>query len=164
MKKICAPIALLAVGIQLTACGTPAEKEPAREKKTYDELKKAEWFLGRWENNSEEGNLSEIWTRESDSSFIAETYFEIGSDTVFREKVRLEEVDGKLVYRASVSDQNAGKQVSFGITHSSANKLVFENPKHDYPKKITYTMRNDSLVAVISGGSKQEVFAMGRVK
>jgi hypothetical protein len=30
--------------------------------------------------------------------------------------------------------------------------LVFENPKHDYPKKITYTKINDdSLVAEISG-------------
>lgn len=164
MKKSFAPVVLLAAGI-LAACGSQTGTEnTAPEQKTYNELKKAEWFLGRWENNSEEGILSETWRRESDSTFIAETYFVIGADTVFREHVRVAEEDGKLVYHASVSDQNSGKPVSFTMTRSSGKEIVFENPKHDYPKKIKYTLRNDSLVAVISGNGKQEVFAMGKAR
>jgi hypothetical protein len=47
--------------------------------------------------------------------------------------------------------------------------LVFENPKHDYPKKITYTqITEDSLEAEISGilegKASSEKFSMKKIK
>jgi hypothetical protein len=68
-----------------------------------------------------------------------------------------------------VKDQNAGLPVAFTLTQASENRLVFENPAHDFPQKITYTrITGDSLLAEISGTinseEKSQQFPMTRVK
>lgn len=137
--------------------------------KKYAELEKANWLIGRWENNSKEGNLSEIWIAENDSTFDGKSYFVIGKDTVFAESVKLFQKDKELTYEVSVKNQNDEKPVAFAMTSSSDTQLVFENPKHDFPNKITYNkFPNDSLVAEISGvkdgKAKSEQFAMKKVQ
>ena len=125
---------------------------PEAPAKAYTQLEKAEWLIGSWGNASPEGNLTENWDKTNDSVYAGHTYFVIGKDTVFTESIRLEEANGKLAYVTAVSDQNDGKAIRFEMTSASDNQLVFENPKHDFPQKITYNkITNDSLVAEISG-------------
>ena len=120
--------------------------------KEYNQLKKASWFLGNWENNSKEALFKENWSQKNDSSYFAESFVIVEKDTVFYEKVDLVETNDSLVYIVSVKDQNKEKPVSFYMTKSSEKELVFENPKHDFPTKIVYTkITNDSLVAAIYG-------------
>jgi hypothetical protein len=74
-----------------------------------------------------------------------------------------------LSYSATVKGQNSDKPVTFKLTNSTEKQLVFENPKHDYPKKIIYTQINeDSLVAEISGilegKATSEKFSMKKTK
>ena len=58
----------------------------------------------------------------------------------------------ELTYSAAVKGQNNDKPVAFKLTTQTEKQLVFENPKHDYPQKISYTqITSDSLVAKISG-------------
>ncbi|MEZ0005092.1 hypothetical protein ABH942_000435 [Flavobacterium sp. 28YEA47A] len=171
MKKTIYALAVLAA-IGVTSCKEahdsklpPVEAAP----KTYAEIKKADWFLGRWENNSKEGNLSEIWTKVNDSTSHGETYFVIGKDTVFSESVKLGQKENQLVYEVSVKGQNDEKPVEFALTSSSDKQLIFENPKYDYPTKITYNqITKDSIVAEISGMKdgkpKSEQFAMKKVQ
>lgn len=147
---------------------TVIEKTEQPEKQ-FTALEKANWFLGRWENNSAEGNLSEIWTKENDSTFSGESYFVIKNDTVFAEKVSLEERNGKLSYVVTVPNQNDAKPVAFELTKNSTQKLIFENPKHDFPNKIIYNqVGSDSLVAEIrgmkDGKEKKEFFKMKKAK
>ena len=64
----------------------------------------------------------------------------------------IEERNGEVYYVPTVKTQNAGKAVEFKMTYSTDKEWVFENPQHDFPQKITYTMiTGDSLVAEISG-------------
>lgn len=146
----------------------PEVSEHEVTEKNAKQLVELEWMIGRWENHSGEGILSEMWERENDSVFSGVSFYVIGSDTVFQEKIRLESTEGEVYYKPQVDGQNEGKQVVFTQTFNDKMKWVFENPKHDFPQKITYTHRNDSLIAVISGirngkpGS--EVFAMKRMK
>ena len=42
--------------------------------------------------------------------------------------------------------------VTFKLISSDSNKLIFENPTHDFPQLITYRIvPPDSLIAEISG-------------
>jgi hypothetical protein len=117
-----------------------------------DKIKKNNWLLGKWESKVDEGNLSENWKRLNDSTFQAESFFIKDKDTLHFEKVTLQQNGENLIYSATVKGQNDDKPVSFNMTSETDKKLVFENPKHDYPQKITYTLINkDSLVAEISG-------------
>lgn len=144
---------------------TQTETAPAA--KTYPYLEKAAWLIGSWGNTTPEGILTERWNRENDSVYHGESYFVIGKDTVFSESIQLEESNGKLVYNVTVPGQNNGQATPFELTSSSDTQWVFENPKHDFPSKITYNkITNDSLVAEISGMQKgkpaTETFAMKR--
>ena len=135
----------------------------------FSELEKANWLIGEWQNNSPEGNATEVWKKENDSTFVGKSYFVIGKDTVSSETISLEQNGNQLYYIPTVQDQNAGQPVKFTLASSTSNQLIFENPKHDFPQKISYTqITNDSLLAEISGmmNGKQnsQKFPMTRVK
>jgi len=149
----------------------PDAKLPPLENtsKKYDAIENANWLIGRWENNSKEGNLSEFWTKTNDSTFHGESYFVIEKDTVFGEKVELMQRGKDFIFEARVAKQNDEKPVPFKLTSSSETEMVWENPAHDFPNKIVYQkVGKDSLVATIFGNKdgkpKSEVFNMKKVK
>ena len=115
----------------------------------------AKWLIGSWKNQSAKTVDIETWKKLNDSTFIGRSYSLTGADTVSSEHIRLEQHKGKLYYIPTVKNQNGGKAVTFTLTSSNNKHLVFENPEHDFPQKITYTLiTNDSLVAEISGTKK----------
>ena len=62
------------------------------------------------------------------------------------------ESDGKVTYTPTVQGQNDNMPVTFTMTSKTDDAMTFENPEHDYPKKIVYRkVSADSLVAEISG-------------
>lgn len=129
----------------------------------------AKWLIGSWKNQSAKTVDIETWKKLNDSTFIGRSYSLTGADTVSSEHIRMEQHKGKLYYIPTVKNQNGGKAVTFMLTSSNNKHVVFENPEHDFPQKITYTqITNDSLVAEISGTKKgwQKAiqFPMKRVK
>ncbi|NRA13718.1 MAG: hypothetical protein HRT57_17390 [Crocinitomicaceae bacterium] len=119
---------------------------------SYSELKKSDWLIGKWQYNSSEGNATEIWEKKNDSLYVGESYFIIGQDTVQSEQINLEQHGSALLYIPTVKDQNNGKPVKFTLTLATSKLLVFENPAHDFPQKISYTkIASDSLVVEVSG-------------
>jgi len=115
----------------------------------------AKWLIGSWKNQSAKTVDIETWKKLNDSTFIGRSYSLTGADTVSSEHIQLEQHKGKLYYIPMVKNQNGGKAVTFTLTSSNNKHLVFENPEHDFPQKITYTqITNDSLVAEISGTRK----------
>lgn len=139
---------LITVGIVLllASCQTKSEKN-------FDKLEQMNWLIGQWENKTPEGRLTETWTKDNDSTFSGQAYFIVKEkDTVHSESIVLTQVDEDLIYRPTVKGQNNEKPVDFKLTTDVANSFAFENPKHDYPQKITYKKVNEkALVATISG-------------
>jgi hypothetical protein len=132
-----------------------------------DKIKTANWLLGKWETKTADGNLSENWIQLNDSTFQGESFFVKGKDTLHSESIVLQQKGEYLFYNAKVKGQNDDKPVPFKLTLGNDKQLIFENPKHDYPQKITYDLINkDSLTASISGiqleKSSSEKFGMKR--
>lgn len=158
--------------ISVTSCKEAHDsKLPEKEivSKKYEAVENANWLIGRWENNSKEGNLSEFWTKTNDSTFHGESYFVIEKDTVFGEKIVLMQNGKDFIYEVSVAKQNDEKPVPFKLKKSSETEIVWENPTHDFPNKIVYQkVGKDSLVAEIFGTKdgkvKSEVFKMKKVQ
>lgn len=126
--------------------------QPSADKK-FEQLEKMNWLVGQWENKMSEGILTETWTKKNDSTFSGTTYFIINkNDTVHSETIILTQLKDELIYSPTVKGQNNDKSVDFILTSNVENSFVFENPKHDYPKKIVYKkVDENSLVATISG-------------
>ncbi|EIA09010.1 DUF6265 family protein [Flavobacterium frigoris] len=134
-----------------------------------EKIKTAHWLLGTWENKSAEGNLKEIWNKVNDSTYEGQSYFIKGKDTIHFEKIQLQQIGEELTYAPTVRGQNNDKPVAFPLTNSNEKELIFENPKHDYPQKISYkNISKDSLVAEISGiqsgKPSSEKYIMKKVK
>ncbi|KIC02780.1 hypothetical protein OA88_06540 [Flavobacterium sp. JRM] len=117
-----------------------------------DKIKTADWLIGKWENVSPQGTLTETWSKVNDSTFQGSSYFIKGKDTIHFESIKLQQKGEDLTYNATVKGQNNDQAVAFELTTSTEKELVFENPKHDYPQKISYTKdANNTLTAEISG-------------
>lgn len=138
-------ITLLALVLAVVSC----QKKESAEK---DKIKIADWLIGNWENKSDEGVLTENWEKLNDSTFNASSYYIKGKDTLHFETIVLAQKGEILTYFATVKGQNEDKAVAFASISESDKQLVFENAKHDYPQKITYTKgANNTLTAEISG-------------
>jgi hypothetical protein len=166
-------ILVLAAFISIISCKENKEETTtavAKHKtKAYTQLKKAGWLLGKWGNNANGVAMTENWVQVNDSVFSGESYVVVNKDTVFAETVKLDEASGKMAYTVSVPGQNKELPVRFEMTSIDDKQMVFENPAHDYPNRITYSkITNDSLVAEISGVQKgkpaSQQFAMSRLK
>lgn len=155
MKRTIPLLSTVALTAAFISCQKKENTETITQEpisKTFAQIEKASWLIGEWGNTSKEGILTETWTKENDSTFLGKTYFITGKDTAFTESIQLMQKEDQLLYIPTVSDQNEGKPVSFILTTSSENQLVFENKEHDFPQKITYNkITNDSIVAEIYG-------------
>ncbi|MEC4049062.1 DUF6265 family protein [Flavobacterium sp. SUN046] len=140
------------------------------EIKEFEELKKANWILGNWEKTDSLGTLKEQWKLQNDSSFIGNSnYIQNEKDTLHFEAMELTEINENLIYEATVKGENNDESVPFKMTKSTDSVLVFENPKHDYPQKITYKLINaNNIVATIAGKingkSSTESYPMTKTK
>ena len=134
-----------------------------------NKLNTANWLLGTWENKTPRGSVFETWNQEDNHCFVGKSYMIKEKDTLVFENIKLIEQEKTLYYIPVVKNQNDGLPVKFKASFISNEKLIFENPEHDFPQMITYTKINsDSLVAqisgVIKGKERKQTFPMKRIK
>ena len=147
-KKIIFLLALIA----FVSCKKTDADSDESDKNEKDKIKTAHWLLGQWENKSEYGTLTEMWKKANDSTYNGQSFFLKGKDTIHTETVLLQQVEDQLSYTTTIKGENDDQPVPFIHTDRDETQLVFENLKHDYPQKISYTqISKDSLVAEISG-------------
>lgn len=135
--------------------------------KHHEPIEQAKWLLGQWQNITPRGIMVENWHQVNDSTYAGKSYFLAGKDTLQAESISLQQRNGKLYYVPTVKNQNNGQPVKF-TQLLNQTFLVFENPEHDFPQKISYVqVKPDSLLAEISGMSKgmfrKQGFPMKRV-
>ena len=117
-----------------------------------DKIKLANWLIGKWERNSSEGNLIEIWKSKNDSTYNGESYFIKGKDSLHFEHIQLKQTGDNLVYVSNIRDQNNDQPITFKQNKEIKKQLVFENPTNDYPQKIEYSkISKDRIQIQISG-------------
>ena len=88
-----------------------------------------------------------------------------GGKTVEFEYLRIEQRVDAIYYVAHPKARCPG--TDFKLTKLAAREAVFENPQHDFPKRVTYRKNPDgSLTASIDGGegTKSQSFAFVPIK
>lgn len=153
----------------LFSCNSGVKNADDVKTGSYPLLEKASWLVGEWEINLDRGTAIEIWEKANDSVYAGRSFFISGKDTIPGETVNLEQTGDGLFYIPTVKDQNKGEAVRFTLTSSRDRELIFENPAHDFPQKISYAqISKDSLLAEVSGMIKgkleSEKYQMKRVK
>ena len=67
------------------------------------------------------------------------------------EFLRIVEREGGLVY---IAQPGGAAPTEFVLTEVGAQRAVFENPRHDYPKRIVYELSTDGALSATIGFAK----------
>lgn len=113
------------------------------------------WLTGTWVTEDGDTVTTETWR---DDLTATNTTTKDGN-VVHTETIRIERRDGETFYVASPSGQAT---TAFRLTTATSTSVTFENPDHDYPKRIRYERRGDSLVATISGDGRSSAWRFSR--
>ena len=140
--------------IWVAAClftvGAAWAQDPAAPVPTISDLA---WIAGCWEGGGGDTVLQEQWMNPNGKTMLGMSRTVRNDTTKVYEFLRIhQEVDG-IYYTSNPSGQ---AEASFKLVKFESQKVVFENPDHDFPQKITYELdKNGNLTATISGQYKE---------
>jgi hypothetical protein len=119
------------------------------------------WMEGTWVGEADGNSVEERWTPPAGGAMLAVSRTLKNGRLAGFEFLRIVERDGGLVYVA----QPGGKPpTDFTLTALTESSATFENPDHDFPKRIRYTKRPDGALEarVGDGGVKDETYLFRR--
>jgi hypothetical protein len=118
------------------------------------------WLVGAWvgtRGTSGTTSIEERWGPAKGGAMLAV------SRTVSRERMsafeflRIVERDGGLVY---IAQPNGGAPTEFVLSELGAGRAVFDNPRHDYPKRIVYELTAEggltATIGFMKGGAPRK--------
>jgi Domain of unknown function (DUF6265) len=118
------------------------------------------WMSGDWQTDPTDRAVSEEhWTRPAGGSMIGMSRTLVGDRTASFEFLRIEARGDAIYYVASPKGRCPA--TDFKLTRLSGSEAVFENPEHDFPKRIIYRRNSEGgLSASVDGGegTKSEKF------
>ena len=124
------------------------------------------WISGNWQTASGgRRQIEEHWTQAAGGSMMGMSRTVAGDKTVEFEYLRIEQRADGVYYVAHPKARCPG--TDFKLTRASATEAVFENPQHDFPKRIIYRKTgDDGLTATVDAGegSKAMSFVYQRIK
>jgi hypothetical protein len=112
------------------------------------------WLAGSWGHAAGESRAEENWTAPAGGTMLATARQVKGNKTVTFEFLRIEErKGGELVYVALPQGRDT---TDFTLTRQGESDVVFENPAHDSPKRISYRVEKDELVTRVDNGPEDK--------
>jgi hypothetical protein len=105
------------------------------------------WMAGRWTATIEGVQMEEIWLAPSGGLLLG-MHRDVSAKRTSFEFLRIAETKDGIAYLA----QPGGKApTAFALAESSAHRVVFANPQHDFPKRILYWLDAGNLCARVEG-------------
>ena len=128
------------------------------------DLSELDWIIGKWKVG--EGRNFETWTKINDQYYFGRNFRIYGKgDTAVQETIDLVLKDDEILYIPTVKSPKGDREVPFKMVSDSDKYFIFENPKHDFPKKISYTKFDKNTVrARIEGGTRKVDYQFIRQK
>ena len=113
------------------------------------------WLAGSWSGTAGASTIEEHWTPPAGGSMLAVART-IREDRLRAfEYLRIVQKETTVVYLAMPNGRSPATE--FTLTSISPQAATFENPSHDFPKKIRYALRQDGVLeATISGSADQK--------
>lgn len=111
-------------------------------------IKDVAWIAGCWDFTRSGRHVAESWTSAEGGTMMGVSRTVNNGKTSEWEFLIIREGAKGLEYVAKPSRQ---PETTFTSTSVSPTQVVFENPAHDFPKKIIYKRDGDSLTASIEG-------------
>ena len=129
--------------------------EPPADAAAAHTIEDLAFIAGSWETAGGKTTMDETWSHPSGGAMLGTGRVVSGGKMKFFEFLRIETRAGRLVY---VAQPGGGPGTVFQLTKLEKGHAVFENEKHDFPKKITYRLDDEGgLTTRIEGdGTERE--------
>lgn len=120
----------------------------------------ARWMLGDWVTGDEDSVFHESWIELGPQTFEGSSSERSLADgkILGSESLRLVEMAGGVYYIAKVAHNQL--PVAFALTECDGERLVFENPAHDSPRRLEYRHATDGRMAVTVSDDKFQGFTL----
>jgi hypothetical protein len=112
------------------------------------------WLAGAWVGTrGEEGatSIEERWSPPLGGAMLAVSRTVTRGKMGAFEYLRIVERDGGLVY---IAQPGGAAPTEFVLTGLTARRAVFDNPRHDYPKRIVYELSAEGALTATIGFTK----------
>lgn len=106
------------------------------------------WLAGCWTITSPSRSVTEFWLPPAGGTMMGLSRTVANDKTIEYEFLVLRTGTKGLEYVATPSRQ---AQTVFTATKVGRDEVVFENPAHDFPTRITYRQTDGGIVATIDG-------------
>ncbi len=113
------------------------------------------WMLGDWIYKNKSTVTTESWSKVSNKSFEGYGLTRINNETRDKnfESLRILEMSDNIYYLAKVEHNHL--PIAFELTECSDSLAVFENPDHDFPKKIAYQLGESDQLSVTASSEER---------
>jgi hypothetical protein len=116
-----------------------------------DTLLLVAWLSGCWQITRGAEVIDEQWMAPRGGVMVGMARTVRGDKVVTTESTIIRVRDGKLVYEANPSGQ---QPTTFTASIATADRVIFENLQHDYPKRVAYERKGaDAVTAWIDDGA-----------
>lgn len=121
---------------------------PGCARRTHGSINGLAWLSGCWGGKGEEGIVDEQWSRPAGGSLVGTSRIVRGDRTVSAGFLEIREATEGLVLTVHPLGQPA---VSYRLKSSGRTSAVFENPAHDFPRRIVYQRKGGNLTVRAEG-------------
>jgi hypothetical protein len=116
------------------------------------DVRELAFLAGCWEMRGAQQVIEEQWMKPAGDTMLGSSRTIRGEKTVFYEQVLLHKKEGEVFYTVRLAGRP--DTTSFRLVKSTGSEAVFENPDHDFPRRIIYRKEADGLFARIEGVQK----------
>jgi hypothetical protein len=126
---------------------------------TTSDIADLAWMAGDWQTDPNGRTTSdEHWARPAGGVMIGMSRTVAGNKLVSFESLKIEQRGDAIFYVASVKGRCPA--TDFKLTRLNTQEAIFENPDHDFPKRIIYRKKSaQEMTASVEGeGTKSQAF------
>lgn len=128
-----------------------ARDEPKKGKATLADLS---WFAGHWRSDDKGRIVEEVWLPSRGATLIGMNRTTAGKAGEF-EFLRIDQRNDQIEYLASPGGKSP--PTAFRLKSLEGKVVEFENPENDFPKRIRYERKGDTMIASIHGDGDQSM-------
>jgi len=138
----------LSAFVLLFSCSAEKQNDTLTTQEAYNFFQS---LSGDWAMQPTEDAL-EIWDNTADNVVGHGIAVNEKGDSLITEAYFLEIVNDSLRFQVQpITDEGFSKSIDYFLTRATANKFVFENPKHNFPKKMTYVFKKNQYQVFLEG-------------
>lgn len=114
-------------------------------------IRNLEWLAGNWIGTKGTRSTEERWSPPLGGAMLGVSRTVSGGNMTAFEYLRIVPRNRGLVY---IAQPGGGAATEFVLTELTSTRAVFDNPRHDYPKRIVYELSSEGGLTATIGFTK----------